>query len=102
MSHPRNGAPQQAHVSRPSGDTERMNDSIERICREILAPLVKADGGELHLLRIEGDEVSIHLSGACAGCPGAAFTAEQVILPALRTAAPKVRAVVTTGIRPSP
>lgn len=76
-----------------------MKEQIERICIEILAPMVRADGGEMHLVRIDGDEVYIHLSGACAGCPGASITAEEVITPALRAAAPKVRVVLTTGVR---
>jgi len=76
-----------------------MKDQIERICREILAPLIKADGGEMQVVKIEGDDVHIHLSGACAGCPGSAVTQDQVILPALRAAAPKVRVTLTTGIR---
>ena len=79
-----------------------MKDQIERICREILAPLIRADGGEMHLVKLEGDDVHIHLSGACAGCPGAAVTNDQVILPALRSASPKVRVVLTTGIRIPP
>jgi Fe-S cluster biogenesis protein NfuA len=77
-----------------------LKDQIERICREVLAPLVKADGGELHVVRYDGDEVHIHLTGVCAGCPGASLTSEKVILPALQSAAPKVRVVLTTGIRP--
>ena len=31
--------------------------------------------------------------------PGAALTGDKVILPVLRTAAPKVRVVITTGVR---
>jgi Fe-S cluster biogenesis protein NfuA len=76
-----------------------MKDQIERICREILAPLIKSDGGDMHLVRFDGDDVHIHLSGACSGCPGAAVTGDQVILPVLRAAYPKVRLVLTTGIR---
>jgi Fe-S cluster biogenesis protein NfuA len=78
---------------------EAARAQIARICREILAPLVEIDGGQMHLVRIEGDDVYIHLSGACAGCPGASLTTERVILPALRTAVPKVRVVVSTGYR---
>ena len=74
-------------------------DLIDRICREVLAPLVRADGGELHLVGYDGDEVHIHLTGVCAGCPGASLTGEKVIVPVLRTAAPKVRLVLTTGVR---
>jgi Fe-S cluster biogenesis protein NfuA len=78
---------------------ETLKEQIARICREILAPLVKTDGGEMFLLRFDGDDVHIHLAGACAGCPGASLTGDKVILPALRTALPKVRVVVTTGVK---
>ncbi len=53
----------------------------------------------MFLVRFDGDDVHIHLGGSCAGCPGASLTSDKVILPALRTAAPKVRVVVTTGFR---
>ncbi len=79
----------------PEGDREQ----ITRICREILAPLVKTDGGRMYLVALHGDDVHIHLSGACAGCPGATMTGEKVILPVLRTAAPKVRVIITTGVK---
>ncbi len=72
---------------------------IAKICREILAPMVKADGGEMYLVRIDGDDVHIHLTGSCAGCPGASLTNDRVLLPALRAAVPKVRVLVSTGAR---
>jgi len=78
---------------------ETVKEAIAKVCREILAPIVKTDGGEMYLVRFEGDDVHIHLAGTCAGCPGASITGDKVILPALRTAAPKVRVVVTTGVR---
>jgi Fe-S cluster biogenesis protein NfuA len=78
---------------------ESVKESITRICREILAPLVRTDGGELHLVRFDGDDVHIHLSGTCAGCPGSSITGDKVILPALRAASPKVRIVLTTGVK---
>jgi Fe-S cluster biogenesis protein NfuA len=77
----------------------RVREQITKVCREILAPLVRADGGEMYLVRFDGDDVHVHLGGTCAGCPGAALTADKVILPALRTAAPKVRVVLTTGVK---
>ena len=76
-----------------------MKDQIAKICREILAPIVRTDGGELYLVRLDGDDVYIHLAGTCAGCPGASLTGDKVILPALRTAAPKARVFVTTGVK---
>ncbi len=83
-----------------------MNDSvkeqIERAIREAVSPLVETDGGEVYLVRYDSDDVHIHLSGACAGCPGASLTTDNVILPALTAVAPRIRIVVTTGLRPPP
>ena len=77
-----------------------MKEQVAKVCREILAPLIRTDGGEIYLVRFDGDDVHIHLSGTCAGCPGASLTGDKVILPALRAAAPKLRIVVTTGVKP--
>jgi Fe-S cluster biogenesis protein NfuA len=76
-----------------------VRDQIERIFREVLAPIVSADGGEMYLVRWDGDELHVHLAGACAGCPGSAMTADSILLPAVRSLAPKARIVVTTGFR---
>jgi Fe-S cluster biogenesis protein NfuA len=76
-----------------------VRDQIERIFREVLAPLVKSDGGEMYLVRWDGDDVHVHLAGACAGCPGASMTSDNIILPAIRALAPKARVVLTTGFR---
>lgn len=76
-----------------------LHGQIVRICREILAPLVKNDGGQMYLVKVDGEDVHIHLAGSCAGCPGASMTGDKVILPALRTAAPKVRVFLTTGVK---
>jgi Fe-S cluster biogenesis protein NfuA len=78
-------------------DSEK--EQIGKVCREILAPLVRADGGELFLVRIEGDDVHIHLGGSCAGCPGASITGDDVLLPVLRSIVPTVRLVMTTGVK---
>jgi Fe-S cluster biogenesis protein NfuA len=74
-------------------------EQVERVFREVLAPLVKIDGGEMYLVRWDGDDVHVHLAGACAGCPGSAMTSDNVFLPAIRSVAPKARVVVTTGFR---
>jgi Fe-S cluster biogenesis protein NfuA len=78
---------------------QQIKEQLTRICREIVAPLIRTDGGEMYLVRIEGDDLHLHLAGTCAGCPGASITGDKVILPALRTVAPKIRLVVTTGVK---
>ena len=70
-----------------------------RICREVIAPLVRADGGELYLVAIEPDQLTLHLAGLCSGCPGATLTKRAVIEPAVHAVAPSARVVVTNGAR---
>jgi Fe-S cluster biogenesis protein NfuA len=76
-----------------------VRDQVERMFREVLSPIVKADGGEMYLVRWDGADLYVHLAGACAGCPGSSMTADSILLPALRSLAPKARIVVTTGFR---
>ena len=78
---------------------ETSKEHIQRVCRDVLAPLIAIDGGSMHIVRFDGDDVHIHLGGMCAGCPGASVTREKVILTALRAAVPKVQVVLTTGVR---
>lgn len=76
-----------------------IKEQVERILREVLAPLVKTDGGDMYLVRWDGEDIHIHLGGACAGCPGASLTSDSIILPAVHSVAPKARVVLTTGGR---
>lgn len=77
-------------------------DQILRTCREILAPLVQADGGEMFLVSVSAESVHIHLTGACAGCPGVSLTRDKILAPILLAASPKARLVVTTGVNAPP
>lgn len=83
----------------PLGDAD---DALLRLCRDVLSPLITADGGVMYLVKSgssPGEEVHVHLTGTCAGCPGAALTRDGIIAPAVRTVMPKARVVVTTGPR---
>jgi Fe-S cluster biogenesis protein NfuA len=73
-------------------------DQVLEVLQALVAPLVHADGGELYLIRAEGDEVALHLAGTCSGCPGATLTTRGVIEPVLRTVLPQLRLLVTTGM----
>ena len=69
-----------------------------RVIREILAPLIHADGGELYVVRAADDTLELHLGGRYAGCPGNTLTTRRVIEPAIRAVAPRARVVVTSGV----
>ncbi|NUQ78853.1 MAG: NifU family protein [Polyangiaceae bacterium] len=74
-------------------------EQLIRICREVIAPLVRADGGELYIVAIEPDQLTLHLAGLCSGCPGATLTKRAVIEPAVHAIAPAARVIVTNGAR---
>lgn len=74
-----------------------MRDEIITIIREVLAPLVREDGGELYLVEANSERVALHLSGKFAGCPGNDVVARRVFEPALRAVCPKVKVSVTWG-----
>jgi Fe-S cluster biogenesis protein NfuA len=84
-------------VSRTSIMQATSREQVRRVCEEVLAPLVHADGGEIFLVSLEADSVEIHLAGTCAGCPGATLTARAVIEPAILAVAPGMRIKVTSG-----
>jgi Fe-S cluster biogenesis protein NfuA len=70
-----------------------------KLCRDVLAPLVEADGGTLYLVAVTPEDVHFHLAGTCAGCPGSTFTRDRVLGPALLSVAPKATLRLTTGFR---
>jgi Fe-S cluster biogenesis protein NfuA len=72
-------------------------EDLVRVVREILVPLIRADGGEVYLVNATDHAVHLHLSGRFAGCPGNTLTARRIIEPALRAVTPQVRVTVTSG-----
>jgi Fe-S cluster biogenesis protein NfuA len=84
----------------PNAISEIEGDAtIVKLCRDVLSPLIRADGGVMYVVKATTEEVHLHLTGTCAGCPGASQTRDGVISPAIRTVASKARVVVTTGPR---
>jgi len=74
-------------------------DQLLKVCRDVIAPLIRADGGELYVVAVEPDHLTLHLAGMCSGCPGAVLTSRGVIEPAVHAVAPSARVVVTNGVR---
>jgi Fe-S cluster biogenesis protein NfuA len=72
-------------------------DALLRVLKEILGPLVRADGGEVYVVRLDAEAVVLHLTGRYAGCPGNNVARRQVLEPALRTVAPKAQITITAG-----
>jgi Fe-S cluster biogenesis protein NfuA len=72
-------------------------DDIQRVVREVLAPLVRADGGELYLVSLEETGVSLHVTGRFSGCPGNTLVRRRIFEPPLSAVAPGIAVTLTSG-----
>jgi Fe-S cluster biogenesis protein NfuA len=72
-------------------------DEIVRVVREVLAPLVRADGGELYLVSVEDTGVSLHVTGRFSGCPGNTLARRRIFEPPLAAVAPGITVTLTSG-----
>jgi Fe-S cluster biogenesis protein NfuA len=73
------------------------SDELLRVLRNILAPMVQADAGELYLVDVGADEITLHLRGRFSGCPGNTLVARRIIEPLISRAAPKTKLRLTSG-----
>jgi len=70
-------APREASPATPT--------TAEEAIASFVRPLVEADGGGVELDAVEGSHVVVRLTRLCAGCPGAPYTIDGVIRPALES-----------------
>jgi Fe-S cluster biogenesis protein NfuA len=49
-------------------------EQIQKIIEDDIRPALQGHGGDIELVSVEGDDVTVRLKGACAGCPGARMT----------------------------
>lgn len=76
---------------------EKMVEQVVKALSELAVPLVRADGGEVYLVSVTAEDVHVHLTGTCAGCPGASMTRERLFEPTVHGVAPKLAVKLTTG-----
>ncbi|MDB4943836.1 MAG: hypothetical protein JWP97_3370 [Labilithrix sp.] len=86
-----------SEVATKSADSAGATGAVTKALGELASPLVHADGGELYLVSATAEDVHLHLTGTCAGCPGAAMTRERLLEPVVRTALPRATVKLTTG-----
>jgi len=82
------GRPSEQDRPVPEGDPDRIAEVEEAL--ESIRPALHADGGDVHLIEIVGDEIRLQLVGACDGCGMAFYTVRQGIEPELRRRLPWV------------
>lgn len=57
---------------------------IEETFEKEIRPMLKADGGDIELIDVEGDRVVVSLRGMCSSCSSSSFTLKKYIEPKLR------------------
>ena len=72
-------------------------EEMTRVLREVLVPLLEADGAVAYLVDASDAGIRIHLAGRYAGCPGNTLAVRRFVEPALMAVAPTARIVVTSG-----
>lgn len=72
-------------------------EKILELVREVVAPLIQADGGVLHLVAVGERSLSLHLSGRFSGCPGNTLARRRVIEPVVTARFPGLRVELSSG-----
>jgi Fe-S cluster biogenesis protein NfuA len=67
---------------------ERVNRALDRI-----RPAIAADGGDVWLVRVDGDVAYVQMIGACGGCAAAHLTLKGGIETVVREDVPEIRSV---------
>jgi Fe-S cluster biogenesis protein NfuA len=68
---------------------ERVNQALD-----VVRPGIHADGGEVWLVRVEGDTAFVQMLGACGGCPASMMTLKGAIETIVTAQVPEIRSVV--------
>ncbi len=96
MEHYQSGRP----IIEDAGDSGEGADSDDPIVKQIkelidtrVRPAVAQDGGDIIFKGFEGGIVSLHMQGACAGCPSSTATLKHGIENMLRYYVPEVQEV---------
>lgn len=72
-----------------------MQEKVKEVLGKI-RPSLQADGGDVELINVNEEDgvVTVHLTGACGGCPMATITLKQGIEQSLKREIPQVNRVV--------
>lgn len=81
-------------------DEENPNDSeivkqIKSVLNREIRPVVALDGGDIVFHKYENHILSIHMRGACAGCPSSTATLKDGIETRLKELFPEIQEVVS-------
>ena len=97
--HLEQGEPVYVELARVSNDEDE-NDSmivkqIKRILNNEIRPVVAMDGGDIVFADYNEGLLSIHMKGACAGCPSSTATLKEGIEARMKELLPEIREVIS-------
>lgn len=72
-----------ASQAKPLTNLQKIKKIQEVIDRDI-SPMLKRDGGDIELVDVDGDKVTIAFRGLCSGCASASVTRDDVVQAKLR------------------
>jgi Fe-S cluster biogenesis protein NfuA len=72
-----------------------MEEQVQKIIDEQVRPALRMDGGDIELVGIKDNIVSVRLKGACNGCPSAGITLQMGVERILKTEIPEIESVVS-------
>jgi len=73
-------------------DQQRLSD-IELMLDQEIRPYLQGDGGDLHVLGLNGNQLIVHYQGACGTCPSAISGTLQAIENRLRMIEPDIEVI---------
>ena len=72
---------------------EELKISVENALQEI-RPYLQADGGDISLVEITDDTVSVQLEGACLGCSVNQMTLKNGVEATIKKYAPQIKRII--------
>ncbi len=72
----------------------QLEEKIRQVLKEVVTPRLAEHGGGIDFKSFDNGTVEIYFRGACAGCPGAIQTLEELVAVELSQAIPEVQEVV--------
>jgi len=76
-----------------SPEDQRRLDAINAMLDDQVRPHLQNDGGDLHVIGLEGDQLAVHYQGACGTCPSSIAGTLKGIESQLRTIEPNIELV---------
>ncbi|MGH8751892.1 MAG: NifU family protein [Burkholderiales bacterium] len=82
----------EAGVAMSITDTLRLAQ-INELLDEQIRPYLQGDGGDLKVLKLEGNKLTIHYQGACGSCPSSLAGTLSAVENLVRTVEPEIQLV---------